>query len=274
MQVPDEDRKDSKLSQPEQQDAEQRSAISVHVVHEAVKQEGEAELKRSTAALAWSGLAAGLTMGFSLMLEGVLQAHLPDAPWRPLVSKLGYSSGFVMVILARQQLFTENTLTPILPLLDQDGSATLAGVVRLWATVLVTNLIGAFAIAWVLGNTPMFEAPVQHAFLEISKRSLEHGFGLAMLRGVFAGWLLALMVWLLPFASTSRVFVIIAITWIIGVCGFTHVVAGSVEMAFLATTGAAGLGTVLLTFILPVLLGNIIGGLALVTALNHAQVVS
>jgi formate/nitrite transporter FocA (FNT family) len=271
MYVPDDDRK---LSHSEQEDAEQRSAISVHVVHEAVKQEGEAELKRSTAALAWSGLAAGLTMGFSLMLEGVLQAHLPDAPWRPLVSKLGYSSGFVMVILARQQLFTENTLTPILPLLEKDGSTTLQAVIKLWVTVLITNFIGAFAIGWMLGNTPMFDGPVRHAFLEISKKSVEQGIGVTMLRGVFAGWLLALMVWLLPFASTSRVFVIIAITWIIGVCGFTHVIAGSVEMAFLATTGAWGTGAVFGTFILPVLAGNIIGGLALVTAINHAQVVS
>ncbi len=269
--VPDEPRN---LSQPQKDEAEDRSAISVHVVHEAVRREGEAELKRSTTALAWSGLAAGLTMGFSLMLEGVLESHLPDKPWRPLLSKTGYSSGFVMVILARQQLFTENTLTPVLPLLDKNPDVTILSVARLWATVLVTNLLGALAIGWVLGNTPMFDAPTRHAFFEISKKTIDLGFGLAMLRGVFAGWLLALMVWLMPFAETSRVFVIIAATWIIGVCGFTHVIAGSVEMAFLLTTGAAGLDQAFINFLAPVLIGNVIGGLALVTAINHAQVVS
>jgi formate/nitrite transporter FocA (FNT family) len=73
----------SELSRKELQDAEERSSVRVHVVHEAVRREGEAELKRSSSALAWSGLAAGLSMGFSLIGEGLIRSHLPDLPWRP-----------------------------------------------------------------------------------------------------------------------------------------------------------------------------------------------
>src|SRR3954468_21000345 len=98
------------LSEAEQKEAEERSSVTVHVVHEAVRREGEEELKRTSTALAWSGLAAGLSMGFSLIAEGLLRSKLPDVPWRPLLTKLGYSAGFVLVILGRQQLFTENTL--------------------------------------------------------------------------------------------------------------------------------------------------------------------
>ena len=52
-------------------------------------------------------------MGFSFLMEALLAHHLPQAAWTPLVSKLGYCIGFIMVVLGRQQLFTENTLTPI-----------------------------------------------------------------------------------------------------------------------------------------------------------------
>src|SRR5437764_1218460 len=96
------------ISPVEKKQAEERAAISAGVVYEAVCREGEDELKRPSAALAWSGLAAGLAMGFSLVAEGLLAAHLPESGWRPLISKLGYSVGFLMVILGRQQLYTEN----------------------------------------------------------------------------------------------------------------------------------------------------------------------
>lgn len=96
---------DIQLTEAEKQEAQQRSSTTVHVVHEAVRREGKHELNRTSTALAWSGLTAGLSMGFSLMLEGVLRARLPDAPWSEIISKSGYSAGFVIVILGRQQLF-------------------------------------------------------------------------------------------------------------------------------------------------------------------------
>lgn len=267
---------DLELSERELEEAEQRSAVRVHVVHEAVRREGEAELKRSSRALAWSGLAAGLSMGFSLMGEGLFRSHLPDTPWRPLVSKLGYTFGFVLVVLGRQQLFTENTLTAILPLLDckQGRLQTLWHVIRLWAVVLASNLVGAVIIAWVLGNTAMFRPEVRHAFDEIGHESANVTFGLALLRGVFAGWLIAFMVWLLPFAESGRVAVIVGLTWLVGLGGFTHVIAGSIEVLFLVTTGALSWQQCVGGYILPTLIGNILGGVSLVAALNHAQVVS
>jgi formate/nitrite transporter FocA (FNT family) len=87
------------------------------VVYETIRREGEEELHRKVSSLWWSGLAAGLSMGFSFIAEGLLMAHLPDTPWRLLVSGAGYSVGFLIVVLGRQQLFTENTLTVFLPVL-------------------------------------------------------------------------------------------------------------------------------------------------------------
>lgn len=262
------------LTEKEIEEAEHRSAASALVVHEAIRREGEQELRRSSSALFWSGLAAGLSMGFSLIAEGLIRSRLPDEPWCPLITKFGYSFGFLLVVLGRHQLFTENTLTPILPLLLHKNRAMLFGVLRLWAVVLVSNLMGALAIAWVLGNTNVFTPQVRNSFAEIGHDSLSVTFGLALLRGIFAGWLIATMVWLLPFAEAFRVVVIVALTWLVGLGQLTHIIAGSVEVLYLAATGTVSFQHVAVNYMLPTLIGNIVGGVSLVAALNHAQVVS
>ncbi len=261
------------LKPQEQAEAVQRSAPRAIVVHEAIREEGEEELRRSLSALWWSGLAAGLSMGFSLVGEGILRAHLPDAPWRPLVSKFGYSVGFLIVVLGRQQLFTENTLTPILPLLVRRNLETLLRVLRLWAVVLAANLLGALIFAWVVGNTLVFDHATRQTFSAIGFESLQGDFGTIVLRGIFAGWLIALMVWLLPYAESARVTVIILLTFIVGLGGFAHIIAGSIEVFQLAATAQIGWLTAL-GWVIPTLIGNILGGVMLVAVLNNAQVVA
>jgi formate/nitrite transporter FocA (FNT family) len=263
-----------KLSEAEQREVEEKSASGAAVVHEAIRKEGEEELERPAGALAWSGLAAGLSMGFSLVAEGLLRSHLPDAPWRPLLAKFGYSLGFLIVILGRQQLFTENTLTPILPLMAKRDGKTLVQVLRLWAIVLVANLVGALGFAWVVGHTNAFDPDVRATFAEIGREALQHDWATLLIRGVFAGWLIALMVWLLPMAESARVWVIIILTYVVGLGSLSHIVAGSVETLYLVTTGQASAGAWMTGYMLPTLLGNILGGVTLVAAVNHAQVVS
>src|SRR5215212_3515823 len=152
---------EAEQEEAEQEEAERRSAPSGKIVYKAILKEGEEELARPSSALFWSGLAAGLSMGFSMIAEGLLHAHLPDAPWRPLVAKFGYSVGFLIVILGRQQLFTENTLTPVLPLLRKKTADCLRNVLRLWAVVLLANLLGALLFALVLAKTPTFSTEMR-----------------------------------------------------------------------------------------------------------------
>src|SRR6476646_2821479 len=129
-------------------------------------------------------------MGFSLVAEGLLHAHLPRAGWTPLVSKFGYSMGFMIVILGRQQLFTENTLTVILPLLTHRDGKTFWNVARLWPVVFIANIIGAAAFAAVIGHSNAFNEESRHAFEEIGHRAMEPGFVTVLIRGIFAGWLI------------------------------------------------------------------------------------
>jgi formate/nitrite transporter FocA (FNT family) len=258
----------------EQKQVEERVAISANVVHEAIRREGDDELQRSSSALAWSGLAAGLAMGFSLAAEGLLAAHLPETNWRPLISRLGYSVGFLMVILGRQQLFTENTLTAILPLLLRKNLQTLGSVLRLWTIVLLSNLIGAYLFALSIGKIAIFSPHVQEALISVSREGSGDSFWIAVARSVFAGWLIAMMVWLLPGAESSRVSVIMVVTYLIGLGNFHHIIAGSNKQFFLLVMGQGGWRSSLLHFFAPTLLGNVFGGVSLVAFLNHAQVVA
>jgi formate/nitrite transporter FocA (FNT family) len=249
----------------------ERKALSAKEVHDAILEEGKEELERSTGALAFSALTAGLSMGFSLVAEGLLRTHLPDAPWRPLVAKLGYVVGFLIVVLGRQQLFTETTLTAVLPLLNRRDRRTLSNVGRLWIVVLVANLAGAAIMAWALTASPVFELPVRQAFTELGMEAAGVTFGGAIVKGIFAGWLIALMVWLLPAADTAKPMVIAVLTYVVGLGQLTHIIAGSVEVLFLAFQGGVSLGWALGGYMLPTLIGNTIGGVLLVAALNYAQ---
>ena len=261
----------------EEKEVQERSSPSGAVVYHAIKHEGESELERTSAALWWSGLAAGLSMGFSFLGTALLHSKLPHGEkWVPLVTAFGYALGFLIVILGRQQLFTENTLTVILPLLHKKSGATLANVLRLWGVVLIANTVGALLFAFVLAQTDVVGPDTFEALRTVAKEAEAHmpSFGVTMLRAIFAGWLIALLVWLLPFAESARVLVIIIITWTIGAAHFSHIIAGIVDSGFLAFRGETTWLHFLTGFYVPSLLGNVIGGVTLVATINHAQVVS
>ncbi|MCJ2037257.1 formate/nitrite transporter family protein [Methylobacterium sp. J-068] len=242
------------------------------VLHEAIRREGDEELRRHGGALFLSAIAAGLTMGFSLIVPGVLKAHLPDAAWTSLITSLGYATGFLIVVLGRQQLFTENTVTPILPLLHDRNLRTLWRVLRLWSIVLAGNIAATAGIAAVLAHSDAFPPEVRAAFSEISRHAVGSAFGTTVIKAVFAGWLIALMVWMLPATGSAAPFVIVLITWLVSMCGLSHIVAGSVDTFYLVFSGEVTMGDYAWKFFLPTLIGNVFGGTALVAVLNFGQV--
>ena len=255
----------------ERKQIEEAKTLDAKTAYEVIKEEGENELSRSTSALFWSGLAAGLSMGFSFLAEGLLRSHLPEADWRPLVAKLGYSVGFAVVIIGSQQLFTENTLTPILPLLNRRTKECFRNVLRLWGAVLIANLLGALLFAFSLGRLAVVEPSVHVALGDLSREAMQFDVAVTLLHAVYAGWLIALMVWMLPAVKGGRLAVIVLMTYLIGLGGFAHVIAGASEVFYAAIRGEASWRAALLGFLLPTLVGNILGGVTLVTALNHAQ---
>lgn len=260
------------LKAEEEKEAEHRTSVRARVVHEAIRRDGEEELNRSASALAWSGFAAGLAMGLSLLAEGVLRYHLPDTQWRPLIAKLGYSLGFLIVIIGKQQLFTENTLTPIIPALHNRDAHTYAKVVKLFTVVFIANMLGTHVIAWFLSNTPVLRPDLQNALLETAREATAVDPWTAFIRALPAGWLIALIVWLRAATDSGEVIIIVILTYVISLSEFTHIIAGAVDYLYLVMAGAANWFSFARDYMIPVLFGNILGGVAMVAALNHAQV--
>ena len=263
---------ESKMPDEREDAVDEQKRPNALIIHETIRSEGESELRRTVAALLLSGFAAGLSMGFSLIAQGLLQSHLPETGWRHLITSLGYTIGFLIVVLGRQQLFTENTLTPILPLLHNRDLATLGRVARLWALVLVANLAATWLISYAMFHTEVFDSEGRAAFLELSRHTVSSPFWTTCLKAVFAGWLIALMVWLLPAAEGSRLLVILVITYVVSLGDFAHIIAGSVDASYLVHAGAASFADYVTRFLLPTLLGNVVGGVALVGVLNYGQV--
>ena len=210
--------------------------LKAALVHEIIREEGEEELARSVSALAGRASPPVCRWASAWVVEGLLHHYLPDAQWRPLIASFGYTTGFVIVVLGRQQLFTENTLTGVIPGADPARS----------------NL--------------------HRDFLAIGERAASGSFVALFVKAVLAGWLIGLMVWLLPGAGSARLIVILLITYVVALGGFAHIIAGSVEVLYLVLSGDKSFFSFLFDYAVPVLAGNIVGGSALVAMLNHAQV--
>jgi formate/nitrite transporter FocA (FNT family) len=264
------EKRESPLSDREIEEADDRSSTSAKVVHEAIRLEGTEELERPSSSLLWSGLAAGLTMGCSMLGEGILLARLPDTPWRELVAAFGYCLGFLFVTMGRQQLFTETTLTVVLPVLHK--THRVADVARYWTIVFAANIIATLLFAAAVTIPHLFAPDLGRSFVDLGVEAAAPGFLPVLVKAIFAGWLIALMVWLMPAASSAKWVVIVAVTWLIAVAKFSHVIAGSAETALAAMQGAIRWGDYLFGFLIPALVGNSIGGVVFVALLNHAQV--
>jgi formate-nitrite transporter family protein len=261
-----------RITEKEADDVEERSSPRTPVIYEIVRRLGDEEMDRPITSLWWSGIAAGLSISFSLLAQGILQAHLPAAPWRLLVVSLGYSIGFVMVVLSRQQLFTESTVTAVLPVMADFTRTNLWRLARLWSVVLLANMAGTLIAALLCSFTPVLTPELKTAMLDIAGQILNHSWPEMLFRAIASGFLIATMVWLIPSAEAAQFHVIVVVTYLIAAAGFMHIVAGSVEAFFLVLNGQLGVQPMVIDFFVPVLVGNIFGGTALFALIAYAQV--
>src|SRR3954468_1915762 len=161
------------LTEEEEKEVEERSPPKAKVVHAAVVKQGEDELERPAASLFWSGLAAGLAIIASVTAQGALHQRLPDAPWRELVAGFGYCLGFIIVILGRMQLFTEQTMVAVLPLMRERTSRNFGRVGGVWVVVFGRNPIGAAVIAAAAIYLHLQSEELTRAMVEVSAKLLE-----------------------------------------------------------------------------------------------------
>lgn len=260
------------LSQKEQGEVEQKRPPRVAVLHETIRLEGEEELGRGLFALSLSALAAGLSMGFSMLARGLLHRYLEGVPGAFLIESLGYPFGFLVVILARQQLFTENTMTAVLPLMTHPSLRKLGSLLRLWSVVFLGNLVGTALFSYGILHMELFDDGTQSALRGIGNEVMGNTPLQMFTKGIVAGWLIATMVWLVPAAEHAKIAVIVITTYLIALGGFTHIIVGSVETFYLVFAGGLSFGDFVLHFALPTLAGNVVGGSCIFALISHAQV--
>ena len=136
--------------------------------------------------------------------------------------------------------------------------------------MLTANLAATWVFAAIAAIPGVFPEPTLQAMSEIAAHTMEGPFWHTVLTAGSAGWLIGLMVWLLPSAHTGRAPIIILLTYVIAICQFPHIIAGSVEAAFQVLTGHATVGDYVFRFLIPTFLGNAAGGTILAALLNHA----
>ncbi|WP_426240343.1 formate/nitrite transporter family protein [Pararhizobium sp. DWP1-1-3] len=260
------------MSEEDKREVSDRGAGSARVVHEVVRLQGDEELDRPARSLLFSGFAAGVAICASILAEAFLYMRLPEAPWRELIVSLGYTVGFVVVILGNLQLFTETTVTAVLPLATHPTGRNFGRLLRLWAFVFLANMVGTLLVAALIGNQIIVGPDELGAALEVSRAILKHDFLKTLLLATPAGFLIASIAWILPNARGNEFWVIVLITYVISLGGFSHVVAGSGEAWLLMLAGETTLFGAVGGLILPALLGNIIGGTGLFAVVAHGQV--
>jgi formate/nitrite transporter FocA (FNT family) len=264
---------EEKLSQSEREEVIEHGRLSALAVYSIILREGEEELRRPFASLWWSGVAAGIGISTSVLAEAVIRSNMGnDHPYLSAVESLGYTIGFVLVILSRLQLFTENTITVVLPLLARPTADKFMTTAQLWALVFFANMVGTFFTAAIAVHGGILTDEILGAILDISRHLAELSFSETLLRGIPAGFFIAALVWMLPSARGSEVFVIIIFTWLIAAGEFTHVIAGSNEIFSLVLNGEMNMVTALTYHIAPTFIGNVIGGTGLFAMLAYGQI--
>lgn len=253
-------------------DNDDLKAADAKDLHRTVRESGEQELRRPVRSLFWSGLAAGVAICVSILTEAALRAHLPDAPWRELVVGLGYPVGFLVVILGRMQLFTESTITAMLPLVTRPSRWALGRTLRLWGIVVAANLAGTAIAALAIATGALGNDELREAALALSTKITELSAGRTFINAIPAGFMIAILAWSLPNARDQSVLVIGAFTYILAIAGFSHSIVGSGEAFLLLFAGRTDLWQTFAGLIVPAVLGNLLGGAGIFALLAHAQV--
>ncbi|MFZ2578781.1 MAG: formate/nitrite transporter family protein [Citrobacter portucalensis] len=251
---------------------EDRLPSRAMAIHEHIRQDGEKEMERDAMALLWSAIAAGLSMGASLLAKGIFHVQLEGVPGGFLLENLGYTFGFIIVIMARQQLFTENTVTAVLPVMQNPTLGNFGLLMRLWSVVLLGNIIGTGVAAWAFEHMPIFDEETRDAFIKIGMDVMKNTPTEMFSNAIISGWLIATMVWMFPAAGAAKIVVIILMTWLIALGDTTHIVVGSVEILYLVFNGTLHWSDFFWPFALPTLAGNICGGTFIFALMSHAQI--
>ena len=272
MRYPFRRKKENPGPQPVAQAQKHLARPSAEEIYQQVASNARQELARTNTALAISGFGGGAFMGFSALGLAMGVALLGTSPSARLLASMFYPLGFIVVIIGRSQLFTENTLYPVALVLAEKREFW--NTVRLWSIVLPSNVAGAIAFSLLAARTPALEPRFVEAMAALGMQGLSHPASTLFWSGVIGGWMIALTAWLVSgsHSITGSVVLIWMLTFVVGAGNFAHCIASSCEILVAVLTHRASWVDYLRWFA-PAVAGNICGGVILVTILEYGQAV-
>lgn len=257
---------------PESEHQKNLERPSAEEIYQQVANNARQELQRSSVALGISGFAGGVFMGLSALGTAIALAMLGDSSRAQIISRMFYPLGFIVVIIGRSQLFTENTLYPVALVLSEKKE--LWNTLRLWAVVLPANVLGAFAFAALAALTPALHPHVVEMLARLGTDALANPTATVFWSGVMGGWIIATAAWLVSgsHSITGSVMIIWMLTFIVGLGNFAHCIATSGEILVAVLRHQASWMSYP-HWLLPAVMGNICGGVGMVTLLEYGQAI-
>ncbi|HET7207580.1 MAG TPA: formate/nitrite transporter family protein [Terriglobales bacterium] len=251
------------------------SRLTAPEIFHAAKDNARKELKRSWRTLAFSGLAGGLTMGLTGLSVAAIRATLGEGAWAEFISYLAYPVGFIAVIIGRAQLFTENTLYPVLLILDERNKRLhyASHTARLWLVVFAANVLGALCFAALVMRSSALPGDLAVQLVRLGREAVSSTGSHFFWSGIIGGWLIALVAWVVTAShwTIGQLAMIWLLAFVVGIGHFSHCIATSGEILSAVVVGALPV-TVYLRWLLFATLGNIAGGVTMVSVLNYGQV--
>jgi len=241
-------------------------------IYQQVALNAKTELKRSTVSLAISGFAGGIFMGLSGLGSALVLGLFGMSPRTHFVASMFYPIGFIVVIIGRAQLFTENTLYPVALVLSEKRE--LWNTLRLWCTVLPANVLGAFAFAALASRTNALPVATRQALIQLGTMAANVSPSTIFWSGVTAGWIIATAAWLVSgsHSITGSVIILWILTFVVGLGNFAHCIATSGEI--LAAVLRHQLSAIsYFHWLWIAVAGNVCGGIFMVTLLEYGQAI-
>jgi formate/nitrite transporter FocA (FNT family) len=238
--------------------------------------EGERRLNRSASGLLATGAVGGLDVMLGIVglvvVTGALEAVLPEESAH-VFGSLAFGIGFVLLIVGRSELFTENFLVPITTVIS--GTQRASSVLRLWAGTLVGNLVVMALLAAIVSRAGLVPPSALDAASVLAETLAERDFLSAFLSAIVAGSLMTLLTWVAHAADSdaARVLIALLVGFLLAAPSMNHAVVsfGEMSLGLFADRGTAEWLDLAQNFPVAVL-GNLIGGLAFVTATRLIQV--
>jgi formate-nitrite transporter family protein len=249
----------------------QSTRRSAEQILDAVIENAKDELSRSTVGLLFSGFAGGLSMGLTGLAVALAISYLGNGPVQEFFSFFFYPIGFIVVVIGRAQLFTENTLFPVVLILEERKHVL--NTLRLWGTVFVSNVAGAVFFGWLVMKTGALSPNFADALAGLGLQAASGHFTVIFAKGIIGGWMIALVAWMVTAShwTIGQIAVTWMLTFVVGAGHFSHCIASSAEIVAAIMSGHLQFSNYFL-WLLPATLGNIVGGVSMVSLLNYGQV--